>query len=254
MNAQPHFSGELLLLHGWGVGRAAWQPVVERLATAAPAIRTQQLNLPGYGETPLETDFNTAARALANTLPAGAVLCGWSLGAQLALRAAQLRPGRLAGLILVGATPAFVQQADWPHAQPPALLDSFTAAVAADPATALQRFVALFNQGDAQARTIGRQLLRLLKENPLPNRATLLAGLAWLRDVDLRANLDAVPTPTLLLHGECDPLMPLPAVEWLSRTLPAARLETFAAAAHAPFFNDPDRFAALLGAFCHAPA
>ena len=247
-------STELFLLHGWGAGRAAWAPVVERLAATHPEQRVTPLDLPGYGNTEATADFTQAAQTLANRLPPGAVLCAWSLGAQLALHAARHAPEKLSGLILVGATPAFVQASDWPDAQPPSLLEGFIAAVAADPAGALQRFVALFNQGDAHARALGRQLTRALKDSPLPDTETLLAGLAWLRDVDLRAETSAVRTPTLLIHGACDPLMPPGAARWLAQTLPQARLEIFADAAHAPFLHDPERFAALVGDFCHASA
>ena len=72
--------------------------------------------------------------------------------------------------------------------------------------------------------------------------------------LDLRAELASVRTPTLLIHGERDPLMPLGAARWLAQTLPQTRLETFADAAHAPFLHDPDRFTALVGDFCHASA
>ncbi len=245
---------ELFLLHGWGVGRAAWTPVVERLAATHPELRVTLLDQPGYADSEPCHDFAQAAHQLAERLPQGAVLCAWSMGAQLAMRAAQHAPGRIASLVLVGATPAFVQAADWPDAQTPALLEGFTAAVAADPSGALQRFTALFNQGDAQARAIGRLLARSIKETPLPDTSTLLAGLAWLRDVDLRTEVPAVHVPTLLIHGERDPLMPVTAAHWLATTLPRARLETFADAAHAPFLHDSERFAALLGDFCHAPA
>ena len=245
---------ELYLLHGWGVGREAWAPVVDRLAATQAVLRVTSLDLPGYAGTAPQSNFTQAAQILADRLPADSILCAWSLGAQLALRAAQLAPEKFARLILVGATPAFVQAPEWPHAQPPALLEGFTSAVSADPTGALQRFVALFNQGDSQARAIGRQLARALKETTLPDAATLLSGLTWLRDVDLRAEISAVRAPTLLIHGERDPLMPLAAARWLATQLPRARLELFADAAHAPFLNDSERFAALVGDFCHAPA
>jgi pimeloyl-ACP methyl ester carboxylesterase len=44
-------------------------------------------------------------------------------------------------------------------------------------------------------------------------------------------------------------LMPLPAAQWLKEQLPHAHLERFAGAAHAPFLNDPKRFAKLIGDF-----
>lgn len=243
---------DLVLIHGWGLHRGVWSPCLDALREVADV---RLADLPGYGDTPDSgQSFVEAAQSLADALPAHATLCGWSLGALLAMQAALLAPERVAGLVLVGATPCFTRHDDWADAQPAALLNDFAAAVANDGRTTLQRFVALFNQGDAQARAIGRRLARTLKETPLPDAASLLAGLAWLRDVDLRAEVANVRTPTLLIHGERDPLMPLGAARWLAQTLPQARLETFADAAHAPFLHDPERFTALVGDFCHASA
>lgn len=242
---------QLVLLHGWGLGQAVWSPCLPALAeTVSPHLA----DLPGYGEVPNNgKTFKEAAQALADNLPPGATLCGWSLGAQLALQAAHLAPTRVGRLILVGATPCFAQRDDWPEAQPPALLDDFATAVAADAKATLQRFVAVANQGDAKARGIGREIARTVFTAPLPSTATLLAGLAWLRDIDLRDIVTEITCPVLLLHGENDPLMPLAAARWLATHLPQASLDVFPGAAHAPFLNDPERFARRIGAFLHAP-
>jgi pimeloyl-[acyl-carrier protein] methyl ester esterase len=273
---------DLALIHGWGLGSAAWAPVV---AALAQRCRVHLIDLPGYGmpagrmdkqpaqvqaeeaheqtlsgHAPRRTPFDAAsddtlsftrtAEALVASLPENCILCGWSLGGMLALQAALLAAQRVKGLILIGSTPSFTQRADWTHAQPPALLDTFSDAVSRNAAMTLQRFIALLNQGDAQARPLGRAMVQQLLAARLPDTATLLAGLGWLRDVDLRAQIPAITTPTLLIHGEHDPLMPLAAAEWLTEQLPRARREVFAASAHAPFFADPARFATLAGDFC----
>jgi len=248
---------DLFLIHGWGLGNAAW-------GDALPALR-QRCNvhlqaLPGYGAPQNDSgsgpypSFAETAAAFASTVPEGAFVCGWSLGAMLALQMAALDTQRLAGLILVGATPSFTQRTDWRPAQPPALLDTFHNAVASDAAGTLQRFVALLNQGDAHARPIGRALNRQLQSTPLPGTETLLGSLGWLRDVDLRESIPTVRTPTLLIHGENDPLMPLAAARWLNEALPDAQLKTIPGAAHAPFLNDPERFSNLVYEYCHAAA
>lgn len=252
---------DLALVHGWGLGNAAWDAVLPLLGRS---LRVHRVSLPGYdgsSETQAAGDaaaaFDATAAALVATLPRGCTLCGWSLGALLALRAAQLAPGHFARLVLVGATPCFTQRTDWPHAQAPAVLDGFSAAVAQDAKTARQRFIALFNQGDQSARAISRTLTRALAdEAAAPSSTTLLRGLDWLRRVDLRHALSTPPAtlpPSLVIHGDKDPLMPLAAARWLARTLPAARLEVFAGAAHAPFANDARRFATLVADFCHEP-
>jgi len=198
--------------------------------------------------------FERTSEVLTQALPEGCVLCGWSLGGLLAMQTAALAPQRFKALVLVGSTARFTQANDWPHAQPAGLLAMFSAALARNPADVLQRFVSLLNQGDTQARAISRAMNQQLLASPLPDTPTLLAGLDWLRDVDLRPQLTRISTPTLLIHGEHDPLMPLPAVQWLAQQLPKAQLEVIAGAAHAPFLTDPDAFARHIGEFCHAPA
>jgi pimeloyl-[acyl-carrier protein] methyl ester esterase len=211
---------DLVLLAGWGFDSRVWQPIAERLA----------------GDFRIAYDLDAA--------PAGAIVCGWSLGAQRAMQKSAVATR----LILVAATPRFVQAPDWPCAQPPGLLDSFAAAVAADPQAALRRFAALMNQGDARARDITRLMNGLLRER-IPDRATLTAGLAELRDTDLRKSALVARLPTLLIHGAHDPLMPLAAAQWLAGHMSDARLEVFAGAAHAPFLAQPERFAQLVRDF-----
>jgi len=208
-----------VLLAGWGFDSRVWRPVAERL----------------------ENDFRIAYDL--DAASADTIACGWSLGALRAQKSALV--GRQ---ILVGATRRFVQAPDWPCAQPPQLLDSFVDAVAADPAAALRRFAALVNQGDERARDLTRFLTTLLRER-IPDAATLAAGLAELRDTDLQESAPVVRRATLLVHGERDALMPLDAARWLAAHIPAARLEIFAGAGHAPFLSQPDRFAALVREF-----
>ncbi|WP_153111399.1 alpha/beta fold hydrolase [Propionivibrio limicola] len=243
----------LALIHGWGLGRAAWTPVVDALA--ARQIDVVCVDLPGYGGTRcLTEDFTATARALADSLPENCVICGWSLGGMLALEAARIAPQQVGGLVLVGCTPSFTQRSDWPCAQPPELLQSFCEAIATDAPATLKRFFGLVNQGDTHARSISRLMAKPILSAQQPDTATLLTGLHWLRDVDLRPHIASIAAPALIIHGDTDPLMPLTAAEWLRKTLPQSRLEVFSGAAHAPFLNDPERFAALLGDYCHALA
>lgn len=244
---------DLALVHGWGLGAGAWDGVADALGEH---FRIHRVSLPGYdGSADDGHDFAQTATAIADALPAGATLCGWSLGGMLALAAAAARPGRFARLVLVGTTPKFVQAEGWPCAQVPENHATFTCAVAKAAAATLTRFVMLFNQGDDKARAVVRALTPLLADNAagLPPAPVLAKGLDWLRDVDLRAAVPAIATPTLVVHGDCDPLMPVAAGEWLAAHLPHARLERFAGSAHAPFLADPAHFVRALGDFCGAP-
>lgn len=232
----------LVFLPGWCLGRGP-------LNAAVSALNGEFIDLPGYGNTPLIRDFTAAADAIAARLQDGTTLCGWSLGAQLALAIAARAPARVGKLVLVAGTASFVQRDGWPHAMPPAMLAEFAAGIAADVDAMLPRFVGGFNRGDARAKAVSAELLKLA--DVLPAGEVLATGLDWLRDVDLRADAPQVRVPTLLIHGAADPLMPLAAADALAALMPAARREIFADSAHAPFISCPDDFLARVRAFLH---
>ena len=235
-------SAPFVFLPGWCLGRGP-------LAATVAALDGQFFDLPGYGTAPLTGDFDAAADAIAARLTQGTTLAGWSLGGQLALAVAARAPDKVGKLVLVASTASFVQRDGWPQAMPPEMLAEFIAAVTADVEAMLPRFVGGFNRGDARSKEVTRAILDLA--DPRPPAATLAAGLAWLRDVDLRPVAPQVKAPTLLIHGAADPLMPLPAATALTALIPGARLETFTGCAHAPFISQPADFLARLRAFVH---
>lgn len=234
----------LIFLPGWGLGRGPLQRV-------AQTLDGQILDLPGYGEMPRIDDFSSAVALLADRLDENTTLVGWSLGAQMAMAIAAQSPEKVGRLVLVAGTASFIQRDGWPHAMPPAMLAEFTAGIAADPEGMLPRFVGGFNRGDWQAKAVTRALLDV--HDPLPAASTLVAGLTWLRDVDLREQLARIKAPTLLIHGSADPLMPAGAAQALASAIAQARLSLFSDCAHAPFISRPDDFIACLHAFINEP-
>ncbi len=233
----------LYVLPGWCLGRGP-------LNFAVDALQGQFFDLPGYLAAPLIKDFDAAVADIAERLPAGAALCGWSLGAQMALAVAARFPEKVGKLILVAGTVSFVQREGWPHGMPPPMLAEFAAAIAADAEAMLPRFVGGFNRGDAKAKAVTLELLKLA--DPRPAGEVLATGLDWLRDVDLRPDAGKIQAPTLLIQGAADPLMPLAAAQSLATMIPGARLAVFDDCAHAPFTSRPEEFIATVRDFLHA--
>lgn len=238
----------LVLLHGWGMDGGVWEGVKTELAAS---FRLHVVDMPGYGASPavLPYRLENLVEAIAAVVPHRANWCGWSLGGLVALEAARRLPQRVARLVLVASTPCFVQREDWPCAMAAATLGEFAAALEDDYEDTLKRFLALQARGDAAAKNLLRGLRERLFAHGRPASEALRGGLAILRDSDLRAQVAALTQPALVVHGERDLLAPLAAGEWLARHLPAARLEVFQGAAHAPFLSHPREFTRVLMEF-----
>lgn len=239
---------QITLIHGWGLGSAAWAPVE---AALAEHFTLNIVDLPGYGASPPqpEASIDDIADQLAELLPPRSMLLGWSLGAMVALACAARHPRKVARLVLVGANASFIQREGWAEALAPAELDAFINQLQASPEALLKRFAALIHAGDSNARTNQRAMKACLANGLPADAASLASGLALLGAADLRGHAFAADQPVLLLHGAADPLMPLAGAERLARQLSSATLDVFDGAAHAPFASDVGRFVAAVCAF-----
>lgn len=248
----------LLLLHGWSRSGADFAALAARLS---PSHRVVRLDLRGHGASapgPFTLpDLAGDLAALAETLDlGGALLVGWSLGAQVALAALPRLGDRVRRLALVGATPRFTEGDGWPHGLPARAVAALAARLERQPARTVARFLDdCFAPGELDPAA--RAALAAAGEPgglPSPDLACALAGLDLLTGTDLRAALPAVTRPTLLLHGEADVIVPVGAARAMAALLPAARLVTFPATGHAPFLSRQAEVAGLLEGFAGAAA
>lgn len=240
---------ELVLLHGWGMNAAVWE-VLPAVLTAA--WRQWRLELPGHGASPFEPrhdGLESWTDACLAAAPERAVWIGWSLGGLIALEAALKAPERVRALILLTATPRFIRAPDWPAAVEIGTLAQFHAALLADPAGTLDRFLALQVRGSKSARDNLRTLRRELAQRPAPLPAALALGLDLLRNTDLREGIGALACPTLWLFGGRDTLVPAAMSADIARLLPRAHCQVIEGAAHAPFLSHPEATGMALAHF-----
>jgi pimeloyl-[acyl-carrier protein] methyl ester esterase len=240
----------LALVHGWGMNARVFDRLAARLSDD---FEVRALDLPGHGGRDVLADNRLHAWAddLVRQLPDEAALLGWSLGGMVAMRAALDHPRKVGRLVLLASTPKFLAAQDWTRGMAPTELEDFGAALLADPQATLLRFLSLQTRGAADQKTLLQHLRQTLLAAPRAHDAALSAGLAMLRQADLRDELPRLTQPVLVLHGALDTLTPPAAGAWLAATLPAAQHIEFARAAHAPHLSHAAEVAAAIGRFAH---
>jgi pimeloyl-[acyl-carrier protein] methyl ester esterase len=244
----------LVLIHGWGMHSAVWQPVVKKLAQHA-CVHLVDLPGMGFSEAVDSPHINTVAERLFEALPAEATLCGWSLGGLIAMRMALKQPTRVKQLVLVGSTPCFVNKPDdgsWQDGIDPEVFQDFALQVSVDYQATMLKFLTLQCMGSKDTRSIIKQLRQSFAERPTPTVMTLQSALRILLENDLRPHVPMLKKPTLLIHGDRDTLAPVQAANWMSQHLPDAHLRVIAGASHAPFLSHGEQFTDTLLQFLEA--
>lgn len=239
----------VLFLHGWMMSRKAWS-FQEPLSAL---VRVITLELRGHGDS-REPEFSydscvkDISELLAHLKIDRAVVCGWSMGAQIALRCYSSMSRKVAGMVLVGGTPCFCRQSDYAYGVPQSEVRSMARRLMRDyKATAGEFFKGMFSEGEITKAELVRIASRAVGR--LPDYPVAASALKALIDSDLRSLLPEVSAPVLLIHGTDDKICLPGASEYMSSIIPETSLELLADTGHAPFLSRPERFNSLLTGF-----
>jgi len=232
---------DLVILHGWGMHGGVWDGVMPQLTQR---FRVHRIDLPGHGfsQALLLDSLENLAASIAAFVPAHSIVCGWSLGGQIALILARDWPGCVRQLILVATTPCFTRRADWPWGMEAATIQLFKENLDRQYLQTLQRFLALQVRGGIDQTTVLAQLRECLLQRGQPAPQALQAGLNILLTSDLRASLPHITQPVMLIHGENDVITPVSAAQWMQQQLPHAQFKPMVHCGHAPFLSYPESF------------
>lgn len=172
-------------------------------------------------------------------------LVAWSRSSSTALAYWELFGAhRLGRFVFVGITPSMSNRHDW---QWGFMMDpaSFQLQILADHEAVVRQVIADLLLTSPPAEEVEEMVRTTMQTPPL-------AGARMLEDhgvIDWRDMLDTISIPTLVCVGRHDRNAPLPAAEYVSLAVPLGELVVFEQSAHAPFYEEPDRFNQVLERF-----
>ncbi|MEU0137652.1 alpha/beta fold hydrolase [Streptomyces sp. NPDC006296] len=231
----------LVLLHGVGLDRTMWEPVAARLADRFTVLTP---DLPGHGARPPVADgvaLGDLADGVADGIPAGSHLVGFSLGALVAQHLALHRPDLVRTLTSVSSV---CRRTPEERASVHARLRTAEADFAASAEASLERWYA---GTGVPAASMSR------------TRATLYANdigsfLGCYRvfataDAELAPHLGEITVPSLALTGQDDPGSTPGMTHRLAAALPSCRALVVPGARHMLPVERPEEFAGALTTF-----
>jgi len=175
-------------------------------------------------------------------LPEHSIICGWSLGGQIAIKLALDIPEKINKLILVSTTPSFVQHEDWIWAMEETTLELFIRNLKQDYVSTLNRFFTLQISGDIDTISLLRHLRKSIIREGIPDQNGLQIGMQILLTTDLRRSIKNINQPVTLLHGERDVIVHPNAAKWLHENLQDSKLIMLPDCGHIPFLSHTDQF------------
>ncbi len=226
---------DLVMLHGWSMHSAVWHDLAEGLAQN---FTLHLVDLPGHGQSEWQAgalELDVLVNNLANEVPKSAFWLGWSLGGLISIAFADRFPERVKKLILISATPCFVQATNWPNAMDASVFKTFAENLEDDQAVTLQRFLLLQARGSQHSRDTIRKLTQQLTVEQPPVAEALQAGLKLLIEIDLRTPFSTLQCPVKMILGDRDTLIPKQMLDNAKQLNPKLETRLLAGAGHAPF-------------------
>ncbi|GAA3027335.1 alpha/beta fold hydrolase [Actinokineospora globicatena] len=215
----------LLLVHGHPFDHTMWHPQLARFDAVAPDLRGYGAAEPARGVTPM----SAFADDLAAIAPGEVVLCGLSMGGQVAMEFHRRYPERVRALILADTT----ARAETPDSRQDRLdMADRLSREGMEPYAREVLWKMVSPGNDAAAEHV----LKMMLSAPPEGAAAAQRGRA--DRPDYRESLRAHPVPTLVVVGSEDVYTPLDEV----KLIPATHVVEIRGAAHLPNLERPEEF------------
>ena len=231
----------IVMIHGWAMSSEIWIDLANKIAKSQQVFL---IDLPGMGSNK-NTQFididQTISEINALNLSNFSIM-GWSFGGQIALHYSYKFPKKIKKLFLVSSTPCFVNKiGDWHSGVEANIFKKFANDLISDWQITMERFLNLQLLGSEYRKTILKKLKPLFLKTA-PDIDSLKKSLNLLLTNDLRYLLPNIDTPTMIMTGNLDKLVPIEASEFMNKKLKFSKIKIFKGATHLPFLSHMDDF------------
>jgi pimeloyl-[acyl-carrier protein] methyl ester esterase len=234
----------LIFLNGWSASAALLGELPGRLCAKQELIVLDHL----YQDSPEEISCKIEALLTEDT-----VLMGWSLGGLLAMQYLLAQPVealRPLALILLQATPCFLQKADWPVGVSEEHFDALAEVTDSRNSLKLIRvFSQLMVAGSAWPKEEKNKIKAVYRPEDLPDWPALSNGLDYLKELDLREYISRLQLPVLGIYGQNDVLVKSEVIEFMARQCINFKGELFSQMGHFPFGHQVEKVAQCINEF-----
>ena len=232
---------DCVVLSGWSFNTAIFETILPGLSAKFNLHLAEVTQLNSYAS--FESLCDALSLQISTSFSKPIWLLGWSLGANISFElATQNYSNSVAGLILLGWTPCFIQKPNWPYAIEMHALDNLKNLVETNQTRGLNRFDQLQISSDKQKRLLNKALKDFRKLHNHHQNSDLIQGLYFLRCLDQRQKIDKIDLPVQLIYGENDQLVnPSIATDIASLNAKIA-ISVLKNVGHLMFLSDTDQF------------
>jgi len=242
----------IVLLHGWGLNSAVWQPFIDGLSDDfKEAFTVITVDLPGFGQNKeikvSPYSLENVCQKIANTIEQPAIYLGWSLGGLVATQMALTYPKQVLALITVASSPCFIEEkkSSWPGIKSK-ILKAFHQNLAIDTQKMIKNFLKIQAMGSPHVRQDIKHITHLVMQQSMPSKSILNDSLMLLETSDLREQLTHITQPFFRLYGSSDNLVPEEVADLVTPLTNRSEMHIFSQASHAPFISHLDEFSTIL--------
>jgi len=197
----------IVMLHGWGLNSEVFGSLIDK---HKDQYSITVVDLPGHGQSDdVDGGIEEWCDEIIKVLPSNPIIMGWSLGGLIAIRIATKI--NISKLVLVAATPKFVQSGYWKLGIDANSFNQFSESLHLDQSNCLKHFASLQTNDKSQLNKLNSFI-----ENRPASAVSLEQGLKILLDTDLTQELTKLVVPIKAILGSNDKLIPIEICDWFS--------------------------------------